>query len=263
MAPRTYANDVTLSIGPLTTRGRLIGVKNSAAEDPGFKLCSPNGEPVEKRYVDAAGKVYEYGELGRAYVDDEGNLVPVDPEAIKEAKKSTLPLNVINITVHPRDSVDRYLYPSGKHQGYIFEPKYKDSKNKLVVEPNNMATYDVICAAIAGSNHAFVAKANIQNNEALFRLSMYQGAVVVQRQLVPSELHQFDITHSPVRAAVKRKVVAMVSNVVEEFSFDTYTNDVTERLLAARESGFDLSTIESTSKPAEIDFEAALDAFLK
>lgn len=263
MAPRTYANDVTLTLGPIMTRGRLLGVRDSSAKPKGFKFCSPSGEPVEQRYVDAAGNVYERDELGRAYVDDEGNLVPIDPEAVKEAKKSDLPLNSLKVTVHQRQDVDKFLYPSGEHQGYVFEAKYKDSKNKLVVDENNMAAYDLICATIAESEHAFVTQANVQNNEGLFRLSIYQGLVVVQRQQVPSELHQFDVARSKIQASLKRKAMALATSLVEDFSFDTYTNRTTERMAAAREAGFDPSTITRESKPAPIDFEAALDAFLQ
>jgi len=82
-------------------------------------------------------------------------------------------------------------------------------------------------------------------------------------QLVPSELHQFEIAHEPVSASVKRKALNLAKAMVADFSFDTYSNQVTERLLAARDSGFDPGTLVRDSKPAEIDFEAALDAFLK
>lgn len=262
MAPRTFANDVTLTFGPLSARGRLVGVKDSSAGEPGFKLCSPNGKAVEQRYVDEDGNVFERDQLGRAYIDDEGNLVQVDPEMIAEAKSSVLPLNSITLRSHPADEVNKYLYPSGKHQGYIFEPTWRNSKNKMVREDANTQVYDLLAAIVESSPVAFLSQANLQNHEGLFRAGIYQGMIVIQRQLVPSELHQFNYDRARIQASVMKKAKALADSLVEDFNFDTYKNEVTERLLTAQTNGFTPSGMPDR-EPTVIDFDKVLDAFLK
>ena len=261
MAPRTYANDVQLSFGPINVRGRLLGIRDRSAAEPGFKYCSPDGKPVEQRYVDEDGNVFEIDQLGRATIDEDGNYVQVDPDAIAAAKESTLPLNHLIFTAHPADQVEQFLYPSGKHQGYVFEPKWRNSKNKVVADPSNIAAYDLIRSVVEQSDCVFVSEANVQNNEGLFRIGMYQGLVCIQRQCVPAELHQFEVDPPDVKPAVLRKAKQLASTMVEDFTFDTYKNRVAERLHALKEADYDPSRVEAMDTPTIIDFEKVLDAF--
>lgn len=238
-----------------------MGVRDSSSAEPGFKLCSPAGKPVEQRYVDEDGNAFERDALGRATVDEDGNYTQVDPTAIAAAKASALPLNQLTLTAHPKSDLDQYLYPSGKHQGYVFEPKWRNTKGKIVVDQNNVEAYDLIRATIASADCGFVSEANVQNSEALFRIGLYQGLVCIQRQSVPSELHQFEVEEPKVKPVLQRKLRALAASMVEEFKFDTYVNRVTERLEALKDEGFSLEAVQKLEPPS-VDFDDVLDSFI-
>jgi len=257
MAMRTYANDVWLNFGPLKVRGRLFGIRDNSSAAPGFKYCTPDGKPVEQRYVDEEGNVYEIDELERAVVED-GVYALVDKDAIASAKGSELPLNEFTFTAHPREQVEQFLYPSGKHQGYVFEPQWRDTKNKMRTDPANTTSCDIFRKIVENPNVVFVSEANLQNHEGLFQVGLYQGMLCLQRQNVPSELHQFESDPPAVERNVLRKAEAVVADWVEEFAYDTYKNHVTERLLALQDSEYVPS---STPQETTIDCEKLFDDF--
>ncbi len=257
MALRTYANDVWLNFGPLKTRGRLFGIRDNSAAAPGFKYCTPEGKPVEQRYVDEEGKVYELEDLERAIVED-GVYTLVDKNAIASAKGSELPLNEFTFTAHPKEQVENFLYPSGKHQGYVFEPQWRDTKQKMRTDPSNTASCDIFRVLAEEPNVVFLSEANLQNNEGLFRVGLYQGMLCLQRQNVPSELHQFESDRPAVQSNVIRKAEHIVRDLLKDFTYDTYQNHVTERLLALQDSEYVPPT---PSAETVIDFEKLFDDF--
>lgn len=260
--PRAYVGSFTIHFGPATTSGRLLPVR-SPEKAPKLHYCTPTGEPVKQCYIDNDGKTYFHDELGRATMDDDGNLIPVDKDAVDQAKTSDLPLNVLNLTAHNLDEVQKYLFPSNNN-AYIFEPVIKNGKN-IIDDPVNVQWHDFLNVIVRDSDAVFIGKCNLRNHEGLFKLSHYQGYLTVQKMLYPEDLNQYEPMHPELDAVVRDKALSVVRNLVQPFDPDTYTNIIAERLTQVTDQDFDLSNMDLPTReqsPATIDLSDALDSFL-
>jgi hypothetical protein len=231
-----WVSDLTLRIGPIQTKGALTGVRKSKqkTKKPTFKYVTPEGEAVEQRYVDPEGTQFTVDQLGKATVvtDDEGNetLVPVAAEAIAKAKESSLPKNIVQLTVHPATQVDRELYQS-EANGYVFTPNEDD--------PANVAWHDLLIRLVADKSNAYISKANVRGNEGLYRLTTWNGRLEKFEQWVTTQTVPFDPNE--------------------------YEDNVAANLAAMQEA---FASGDETYDPApvavetvEVDLLAALDAF--
>jgi len=259
--PRAYVGSFTIHFGPATTTGRLLPVR-SAESAPKLHYCTPGGEPVKQCYIDADGKTYFHDELGRATMDDDGNLIPIDRDAVDQAKASDLPLNILNITAHNSEDIDRFLFPSNNN-AYIFDPVIKNGKN-IIDDPVNQQWHDFLNVIIRDSGAVFIGRCNLRNHEGLFRLSHYQGYLTVQKMLYPEDLNQYEPVHPELDALVRDKALAVVRNLVQAFDPSEYSNVIAERLSQVADQDFDISAVDMPvkSEPATIDLSDALDSFL-
>lgn len=260
---RSYASEFTMRFGPATTRGRLLPIR-MADKTPKIHLCTPDGQPVRQCYVDDAGKIFYKEDLGRAVLDDDGNLIQVNAEAVEEAKQSSLPLNTLNLTAHSLDDVDQYLFPSNNN-AYIFEPVIKNGK-KIVDDPANVQWHDFLNTLVRDSGFGFVGLCNLRNFEGLFRLSHYQGYIVVQKQLYPENLNQFEHIHPNLPKADKAKALSVVRAMVAPFDPLAYENALIQRLADATEVDYDPTSITVSSPASDtpaFSISDALDAFLQ
>ena len=259
-----YVSDLTLRLGPITTTGGLTGVRMSAkkASKPQFKSVSPEGQPVKQVYQDDSGNIFQKAELGKAIEtketpDAEPTLVQVDVQAIEEAKASSLPKNVVNLTVHPAAQVDRELYPS-EANGYVFTPDDND--------PVDLAWYQLLVRLVSDKSNAYLSVARVRgNDEGLFRLSTWNNRLVLQRVLYPHEVNEYEeLPTINVDSATFEKAEAMVTKLVQPFDPDEYSNNVTERLAAMGQAFVTGEYEVSVPMPVEevaVDLAAALDAF--
>jgi hypothetical protein len=261
--PRSYVSNFTIHFGPATTTGRLLPIR---MPDKSQKLhyCTQEGEPVKQCYIDENGKTYFIDELGRATMDDDGNLVQVNSDAIQDAKTSDLPLNVINLTAHSSEEIERFLFPSNNN-AYIFDPVIKNSSNKIINDPVNTQWHDFMNVLIRDSEATFVGMCNLRNYEGLFKMSHYQGYIVVQKMLYPENLNQYDPVRPELDPVVRDKALSVVRSMIQPFNPDAYKNAISERITEAVSKDFDPESF----KPAErietnssIDMSSVLDSFL-
>jgi non-homologous end joining protein Ku len=259
--PRAYVSTFTIHFGPATATGRLLPVRASD-KTPKIHYCNPDGEPVKQCYIDAAGKTYFHDELGRATMDDDGNLTPIDKDAVDQAKTSELPLNVLNITAHNSEDVEKFLFPSNNN-AYIFDPVIKNGKN-VIDDPVNQQWHDFLNVIVRDSGAVFVGRCNLRNHEGLFKLSHYQGYLTIQKMLYPEDLNQYEPMHPELDAVVRDKALAVVRNLVQPFDPSDYSNVIAERLIQVADQEFDISQLDTPVKrePATIDLSNALDSFL-
>jgi non-homologous end joining protein Ku len=250
-----------MHFGPATTTGRLLPIRLPDAA-PKLHYCTPEGQPVKQCYIDTDSKTYFPDELGRAVMDEDGNLVQVDAEAVTAAKTSDLPLNVINLTAHNADEVERFLFPSNNN-AYIFDPVIKNSSNKIIDDPVNTQWHDFMNVLVRDSEATFVGVCNLRNHEGLFRLSHYQGYIVIQKMLYPENLNQYEPIRPELDATVRDKALSVVRSMVQPFDPEAYRNSVTERLLEVTSADFDPTTATPrVEASATLDMASALDSFL-
>ena len=261
--PRAYVSNFTMHFGPATTTGRLLPIR-TPDKAPKLHYCTPEGEPVKQCYIDENGKTYFTDELGRATMDDDGNLVQVNSEAIQEAKTSDLPLNIINLTAHNSEEVERHLFPSNNN-AYIFDPVIKNSSNKVIDDPVNTQWHDFMNVLIRDSEATFVGMCNLRNNEGLFKMSHYQGYIVVQKMLYPENLNQYEPIHPELDAVVRDKALSVVRAMVQPFNPDSYKNVISERIAEAASEDFDPENFQpkERAESAGLDMASALDSFLQ
>jgi non-homologous end joining protein Ku len=260
--PRAYVGSFTMHFGPATTSGRLLAIR-TPDKAPKLHYCTPDGQPVRQCYVDDNEKVYFHDELGRAVMDDEGNLVPVNADAVDQAKTSELPLNVLNLTAHNTEDVEKFLFPSNNN-AYIFEPVIKNASNKIIDDPVNTQWHDFLNVLVRDSESTFIGRCNLRNHEGLFRLSHYQGYIVIQKMLYPEDLNQYEPIRPELDQVVKDKALSVVSAMTQPFDPSTYNNVITERLIQAASEDFDPSSVVTNSRneTSGIDLSDALDSFL-
>lgn len=231
MPVRSYASAVTMRLGIATTVGRLAPIRVSRSKKTEFKLCTPTAKPVRQVYIDDDGNIFEKDQLGRA-IEQDGVLVPVPLDKVNDAKVSELPLNIMELTVHRRDEIDRFLFPSDNN-AYIFEPVRKTPKGKVINDPVNTQWYEFINVVLRDNpGVALLGKMNLQGFEGLFRLGLYQGLITVQKQLYPEELNQFEFATPELDEETRRLAVAASETLLAEFEPGDYQNNIQARLEA-------------------------------
>lgn len=231
----TYASDFTIKFGPLSVRGLLSGVRKSKdSTRPVFHLISPDGNAVEQKYLDTVTKkLHDSDDCDRFY-EEAGQITVLDNETLKEIKKSLLPKNIINVTVHPLVDVENQVYPDD-NQGYLMYPNTDD--------PANVEVYGAFVAAVSAStDKAFLGVCNLQGHEGLFRISVWRGRLVFQKQSYPGDLKEHEVVEFKLdnHAKVLRDIF---TKRTEPFVAENYRNTVTER---QREILADPSKLEST-----------------
>ena len=260
---RAFRSDVTIRFGPAVTNGRILPVRTSA--DRSFKSITPEGKPVRRVFMDDDKKVWEDKQLGKARVDENGDLIPVNLEELAKAKAPTLPENVITLNAYPIDQVEQYLFPSDDNS-YVFEPVKIKKKVIQPDDPANIAWYDFIFSALADNDIALIGKMNLNKNEGLFRLGTYQQNLVLSRQLWPEDLNQFDPFAGRERnndsPAFKKKAAAAVAKLTKDFNPSEFVDTKRQRLDAlASSDDLGIAGVPIDQTLDEFDILAALDAF--
>lgn len=259
---RSYTSDFTIRLGNITTRGKLMSIRNSESDgDTKTVQITPDVHRVQRVWRGPDGTIYEDGTLGRAIEDADGKLTPVDKDAIAEAKKSALTPNVFELHVHRRSDIDNFLYPD-KSQGYVFMPQIKKGKN-VVDDPVNDKAYEILNAMVQNPKVAMIGRCNLQNHEGMFRLSMYRGHVVLQKQLYPEEVHEFGVLKIKLDKADRDKAAKLAEAMVTDFDAEDYPNEITKRVIEATSADYDPSTLAvAKAQDQEADLSAMLDAAL-
>jgi non-homologous end joining protein Ku len=251
---KAYVSDMTLRIGPITTNGKLISAYATDSEKAAsFKFCTPDGEAVKQKYVAEDGSVWNKSDLAFYQESDDGNISIFSQEQVNAAKASTLPKNVMNLTVHNADDVAGQLYPNKAAVSYVFYPHTND--------PANVQWYDLLVNLLERDEKALVGFCNLQNYEGLFRLIVWRGRIILQKQTYPNELNPHeDYENAAPKEAVK-KAISLLEKLTAPFDQDTYQNNVKAKLANLQSSDTnDHSTIVK-SVTDSFDILSALENF--
>jgi non-homologous end joining protein Ku len=246
---KTYIDGFIMKLGPLSIHGKMIGVKKSEGDfKPSFVLQSPDGNTVEQRYIDlVTGKPWKNEECNRVHIA--GNEVTVtDKATLDKLKVSALPKNIITLTAHNAEEIDNSLFPSDSN-AYLFEPDTKD--------PDNVDLAQAIVAAIESlPNKTLIGVCNFHGHEGLFRVILWRGSIVLQKQRYPEELNEHEV--KPVVTSNHVKAVkAFIEKRTEAFNAENYRNTIVAR---QKEALANPELLEATDipEPAKTDTLAAL-----
>lgn len=257
---RAATSSFTLSWGPATTSGRLVPVQASPSK-PKFKLVTPDGKIPTQVYQTDDGEVYKRGDLVKGIVHKNGAVDVYNPEDIDDAKDSGLPKNTMLANAHRTSDVVDYLFPAdGK--SFIMEPVLLDGKRNPIKNPVNTKWYDFITTIVRDMPElTFLGLAAFGNNsEALYKLSIYQGNLLLQRMTFYEDLNQFEIGESELSPVEEKKARAIANKLVSDFDINNYRDKGRERLKEALANGFQEQEDQNKTDD-EFDLESVLDAW--
>lgn len=260
MAVKAHVGEFTVRLGLITVRGRLMPLRKSS-DDRRYKMVSPDGLPVEQRYLDSKGNLWQRDELGRAKIEDD-NIQVVDTAALEEARAAELPDNIMSLTVHPIADVETTMFPD-KSNAYVFEPVIKKGR-KIVDDPDNTELHSLLYKVIEQSGDAFVAHMSVNGTEGLYRMSLFDGKIIVQKQLYPASLNEYpDYCIQDVAPDRLQKGLAVARSLTKPFDPAEYRDVKQERLDALDEALVDGTTPGPVApRTNRQDLDALLDAAL-
>lgn len=223
-----YAKQFTVSLGNLSTVGSLWPIRVVA---PKYSFCTDSYEPVRQAFIGPDGKEIprELLKRGRKVAGSDLYEPVGETVEIQEARKSTLEKNVLAVTLHTADEVNEYLYPSD-NQGYVFEP-VKLVSGRTVEDKANELRHDLLHSIVEDPSVALVGKANLNGHEGLFRISLFQGKMSIQKQMYPRDINDFNfnvnvVTDPRVREAAQETIKQMTTG----FNPSSLTNSIQQRL---------------------------------
>jgi hypothetical protein len=225
---KSYVSDFVINMGPVAVAGRLASVtKSESKTKTQFNFVSPEGNSVERVWRDIQdGTVYDEDDLDKTPVPTGtptgSEVVVYTAEEIKAAKTSTLPKNVLDITVHPAAEVSDQLF-SAKANAYVFDP---DTEN-----PKNVKKFEILAAALENNDYALVGVSNVKGHEGFYRLGLWRGHVVLIKQLYPNEVNEHEVVVRETSPAVAEKLADTLAHLSVPFDGDTYRSSVDERLV--------------------------------
>ena len=217
--PKTYISNFSIRLGPFAVTGKLVNVKAPEDKDAKFKYMTPAGKPVKQFYM-AEGDDHPYtpGELGRGK-EVNGKLVPVSTTEIEEAKDSGIVNNVMSVSVHPAKQVESSLWHSDS--AYIFLPHAVDEY------------FGTLQALISNSpDYAFMSICKIKNFEGLYRLTLWNGNLVLEKMVYPEELNVLSGIDVEVDDKLLSLGTTLMEGLVSDFDPTEYRNTTRERLAA-------------------------------
>ncbi len=258
--PKAYVGNFTIRIGPIQMVGKMFPIRKPK-ESTGFKLCTPDGRQVKQVYTptDGSDEMFQYAELERGVLDDDGKMVLVGQDNITEAKTSDLPNNVINVTVHDEREVDGMMWPSDDN-AYLFEPNSAD--------PANVQWHEVLLGLLTKGNKAYVGMCKFHNNDGFYRLTVWRDRIVMQKQLFPESLHDHSKYPADVKvqAAIVKKAASVMDKITEPFDPSLYVDEQTNRvkeLIDSAAEGTVQPVVKKKATTAQVDIASILDSFIE
>lgn len=260
---KSYVSDFTISLGALSWSGSLVGVRDTD-QGPKFKLISPDGNSVKQYYLDEITQKYFLpGELHKSFIqgDEQTTMTQDVVKAIGESEK---PKNILPVTVHSAAEVDEYLYPADSN-GYVFVPNIK--------VPELQRIFNALLVVLDTENKTLVGICNLQNHEGLFRLSVWRGQLVLQKQCYPADIreHTIDVitivdtkdeTWTPyhVLGADVAAVTKMFTKQSQPFDPETYKNEIAAKQFALLADPDSIVLTDEKPEADISDFLASLEA---
>lgn len=226
---RKYASDFTVTLGPIQMVGSLYPlVKSDHARGSRFRRVVPNTDTptlarqvyVAENEIDAdQPRLYNQSDLGYAIETVDG-LAFVDRDEVTEARTSTLPLNLCDVSVHRSTALNWDPQPTGTI--YAFVPN--------VANEHYAALRDALC----DPDYIYLSVANVRNAEGLFRLTVMDHMVVMQKLHWPEDLNDVDSPDVESSPELSEAVASIVRAMASMPSDDMYVSGVRQRVEAVQ-----------------------------
>lgn len=232
--PRAYIKDFAVRLGPFKVVGSLYNIARKSDEVK-TRMASPSGKPVQQVWrEEGTDTVFTRDQLTRV-LEVGKTQGQVDAEAVKAARESELPMNVVSLSVHPASDVSSQIWSADNT--YVFVPHQVDDY------------YGTMFALLSDPKRAFLGLCNLSHHEGFFRMRVWNKTIVFEKMLFPENMHDFDLP----KPAVDKSLVDLGKQLLEkiETPFDptNFVSSTRQRMAALAEQ---VVTGESTSKPASV-----------
>lgn len=254
---KSYVGKFTIRLGPIQTTGKLVSLYTSKSKNDqtSFKMYSPDGDKVWQAYTDGSAS-YKQSELKYGTVNENGEFVLLTKDQLDVIKASKLPKNVMNLTVHDADEIGETLAPVKSGGAYVFYPDEDD--------PANVQWAALLTRLLNDRNKALVGYVNLQNYEGLFRLVVWRGRIVVQKQAYPEDINPHEEYELPeVDDGAVEKASVLLDKLTAPFDAANYTDnikakvkDVTDAMIEDGEA-----VVQESPVTDSFDILSALDNF--
>jgi hypothetical protein len=281
MKPYCSQFTIKLKMGELInlqTSGQLFGIHKPVPKEAKTSLVAPDTlEPVKQFYVPQSklmesavptSALLTRGDCVTANVikdkvTSDTSITVLPDEHLDSIKDSSLPKNVMTVTVHRKEDADEAMFPLKESQSYVFYPNLED--------PDEVQNYQLLVGIISDSKYTFCSVVNLQGHEGLWRLDVWRGRLTLVRQGFPDGLQE----HEPpvegefgvvaVPESVIGKAVKGLSKFVEPIDPDTYRDRILAEkieLKGAVDSGEVQPVVEKETKATSLtDLEALFSSF--
>lgn len=246
---KAHVSDFTIKVPvhpfSLATHGKLVGVHASEPKEAKSKLVSPDEkhEPVLQFYIPESAalgesiprdRMYTRGECEIANITKDQltgvtSVTALPKEALEEAKKTDLPKNLMNVTIHSPEEADKMMFPLKDHQSFVFYPALKD--------PDDQKNHDIILELLK-RGFAMCSIVNVQNHEGLYRLTVWRDRIVLVRQAYPEAInpHEAPEQASTATTAFVDKIAKRLTADLTPIDPDTYRDRIVAAKIAVKDA---------------------------
>lgn len=254
---RSHVSGFSIAFGPIEIVGDLLTTKivNADKEEKLRMVCSLCSEPhgVSQFYQcpNDVTHVLAPADCGRAKEDEDGNLIALTDEQVKQAKASAYPARQLHVHVHQYEEVKDYLVTDGS--AYIFRPTAGSSYGVML---------DILKTR---ADLVFMGVTNIRDNDYLMRVTVgMNGQLMLESLVWPGDLKAVDAPAYEYEPKWFQMAEQFLTAIVEPFDADGYKKEARERMALLVET---VKAGTPVPKPAakkreEVDMEALLTAAL-
>lgn len=256
---KAVASDFRLHLGVMTIVGKAYPIRKSEKSGAGpkveVKFASPLGNPVNRVWRDAVTlAVHEEGELKRQVISD-GKSVILDASDVKAQTASDLPKNIMTVTVHNAEDVQSQVFSTADN-AYIFAVDPKD--------PDNVKWHNIVVTALRDNpNKVLMGLCNFNNAECVFKLDLFRGYLIFQKQLTPDEINQHPDRAPWADVRVTPERVAGMAKLFDKWTVPFDPADYKKSILEKRAALVNFVPSDEAIGDIEADVVSTMDALFE
>lgn len=222
----------TLNFGMVSAACRLQ--KAATKKGVEFKMASPEGNPVEQKYVDTeTGAIYAPAECGKAVVGPDGSYIAVSKDTVKAIDESC---KIDSLTIEGFMDLDDVPFERSEACYFVAPPK---GATPVQVKP-----LALLAAGLAQTGKAGHGKLTLRTTQRSFVVYEKDGGLVINTLVFADEfIPAAEAAESLAGVEVDEKTVGLAATLIEAQASDP--------------GALDAYTDESKIKKAEL-VEAAL-----
>lgn len=258
---KSYASNVRATMLGLISFGfdAVPVARPNAKSEKAFKLLTPALEPVTQKYVGPDGTLYNQGDLVKGRLTDDDTWVQITPEEALAANVGSLASGQIEFTVHDATEVDSTTQPGEKK--YRLRPARGNKKEISEADANLYATIRELVATNPGL--AFVGSLRLRNTRQIYRLTVWDGQLVLTEIVTDEDLAPRDVITGAVNEKTVELAATLAASAVGPWDPSVHRWDVAaavEELVAAKAGDPTVVKVADPVQATGDDLMAALQA---